>query len=272
MVRDGSGNVGIDVTYNFTPSLRGVATINTDFAETEVDQRLVNLTRFPLFLPERRTFFLDGATFFDFANRAFFSRRIGLDARGQPQRVDIGSKVTGQVGSQDVGALYVRTGDDDGALGEDFLVLRTRRRILQQSYIGGLYTGRATRGQDTLGTRHTLGADARLATRSFLGNKNLEASAYLLYATNPANTGQNMSYGGFLFYPNDIWEAGAGFTTVIERHSTRPSASPPRRGVRQYRMTVPELDAPPQGAPSLRPPLRLGRRYRPHHRPQATTG
>jgi hypothetical protein len=192
----------------------------------------VNLTRFPLFLPERRTFFLDGATFFDFANRAFFSRRIGLDARGQPQRVDIGTKVTGQAGQQDIGALYVRTGEDEGALPEDFLVLRTRRRILQQSYVGGIYTGRATRGQTALPTRHTLGLDARLATRNFRGSKNLEASGYLLYATNPADTGQNMSFGGFLFYPNDIWEAGAGFN-VIEKRFDPAIGFTPRRGQRQ---------------------------------------
>ena len=227
-----SGGVGGDFAYNFTPSLRAVTSINTDFAETEVDQRLVNLTRFPLFLPERRTFFLDGATFFDFANRAFFSRRIGLDARGQPQRIDIGAKTTGQAGRQDVGALYVRTGDDEGALGEDFLVLRTRRRILQQSYVGGIYTGRATRGQTALDTRHTIGLDARLATRSFLGTRNLEASGYMLYATNTAQTGQNMSFGGFLFYPNDIWEAGAGFN-VIEKQFDPAIGFTPRRGQRQ---------------------------------------
>ena len=231
VARNGEANVGGEVTYNFTPSLRGVASINTDFAETEVDQRLVNLTRFPLFLPERRTFFLDGATFFDFANRAFFSRRIGLDARGQPQRIDIGTKVTGQAGAQDVGALYVRTGEDEGALGEDFLVLRTRRRILQQSYVGGLYTGRHTRGPAAPDARHTLGLDARLATRSFLGNKNLEGSAYLLYATNPANTGQNMSFGSFVVYPNDVWEGGVGFT-VVEKQFDPAAGFTPRRGFR----------------------------------------
>ena len=231
--RTGSANLGGDVTYNFTPSLRGVASFNTDFAETEVDQRLVNLTRFPLFLPERRSFFLDGATFFDFANRAFFSRRIGLDARGQPQRIDIGSKVTGQVGRQDVGALYVRTGNDDGALGEDFLVLRTRRRMLQQSYIGGLYTGRATRGQTAAPTRHTLGADLRLATRTFAGSKNLELSAYLLQTTNPDGDGQNRSFGGFLVYPNDVWEAGTGFFEVQRKFDPAVGFTP-RRGFRQY--------------------------------------
>ncbi len=63
---DGDGDVGLDLFYSVTPSLRGTVTINTDFAETEVDQRRVNLTRFPLFFPEKRAFFLDGATFFDF--------------------------------------------------------------------------------------------------------------------------------------------------------------------------------------------------------------
>lgn len=230
--RDGSANIGGDITYNFTPSLRGVASVNTDFAETEVDQRLVNLTRFPLFLPERRTFFLDGATFFDFANRAFFSRRIGLDSRGQPQRIDVGTKITGQAGRQDIGALYVRTGEDDGALGEDFLVLRTRRRLLQQSYVGALYTGRATRDQSAIGTRHTLGLDARLATRSFLGAKNLEGSAFWLRATNSDGRDTSDAFGGFVTYPNDIWEGGGGFTQVGERFDPAVGFTP-RRGFRQ---------------------------------------
>ena len=229
---NGSANVGGDIAYNFTPSLRGVASFNTDFAETEVDQRLVNLTRFPLFLPERRTFFLDGATFFDFANRAFFSRRIGLDSRGQPQRIDVGTKVTGQAGRQDVGALYVRTGEDGGALGEDFLVLRTRRRILQQSYIGGLYTGRATRGQAALDTRHTVGLDARLATRTFAGTKNLEATAHWLRATNSNGVGTSDSFGTFIVYPNDIWELGGGYSQVGRRFDPAVGFTS-RRGFRQ---------------------------------------
>ena len=138
-------DVGGEVAYNVTPSLRAVATINTDFAETEVDTRRVNLTRFPLFFPEKRGFFLDGATFFDYYVPAFFSRRIGLDANGQPQRIVAGTKVTGQAGRFDIGGLYVRTGEDQGALGEDFTAVRIRRRILSQSFIGGIFTARATR-------------------------------------------------------------------------------------------------------------------------------
>ena len=122
LAADTKPNAGLDLFYNPTPGVRANLTINTDFAQTEVDQRQVNLTRFSLFFPERRDFFLDGATFFDFASdsaggpqiQPFFSRRIGLSADATPQKIDFGTKFTGQVGGQDVGFLHVRTGDDDG--------------------------------------------------------------------------------------------------------------------------------------------------------------
>ena len=117
-------SAGLDLFYNPTPILRINLTINTDFAQTEVDQRQVNLTRFSLFFPEQRAFFLDGAIFFDFASGngqnnfnfgndrilPFHSRRIGLSADRAPQKIDFGTKITGQMGGQDVGILHVRTG------------------------------------------------------------------------------------------------------------------------------------------------------------------
>ena len=151
----------MDLFYNPTPLLRAVFTVNTDFAQTEVDQRQTNLTRFSLFFPERRDFFLDGSTFFDFGSGGgntggnnnnnneplvtpFFSRRIGLSAQATPQQINFGTKLTGQMGAQDVGVLHVRTGDDADAamIGEDFTVGRVKRRLFQQSYIGGIYTRR----------------------------------------------------------------------------------------------------------------------------------
>lgn len=208
-------NVGGEVAYNITPSLRAVATINTDFAETEVDARRVNLTRFALQYPEKRAFFLDGATFFDFYVPAFFSRRIGLDANGQPQRVLGGTKLTGQAGRFDIGGLYVRTGEDNGAPGEDFTALRVRRRILRQSFIGGIYTGRATRNQSTVPTRSTFGVDFRLATSTFRGNKNLEATGFISSTTlYGGKSGDNVAYGGRIGYPNDIYESSFAFMEV----------------------------------------------------------
>ena len=142
-------DVGADIFYNPTPGVRTNLTINTDFAQTEVDQRLTNLERFPQFFPEKRDFFLDGATFFDFQSSAandnsllpFFTRRIGLN-QGVPQQIRAGGKLAGQFGSNDVGAMYVRTGREEDAIGENFLVLRGKHRMFRQSYVGALYTGR----------------------------------------------------------------------------------------------------------------------------------
>src|SRR4030095_11888801 len=95
---------GLELFYNVTPQLRSTLTINTDFAQTEVDDRQVNLTRFPLFFPEKRDFFLEGSGNFDFSREsnqdmtAFFSRRIGLDDRGRPQDIDYGFKLAGTAG------------------------------------------------------------------------------------------------------------------------------------------------------------------------------
>ena len=146
---------------------------------------------------------------------AFFSRRIGLDANGQPQRIVGGTKLTGQAGRFDIGGLYVRTGEDNGALGEDFAAVRVRRRILRQSFIGGIYTGRATRDQSAVPTRSTAGVDFRLATSNFRGNQNLEASGFMAINSNPLDqSGDNLAYGGRIGYPNDRYEASIAFMEV----------------------------------------------------------
>ncbi|MDP2320275.1 MAG: DUF5916 domain-containing protein [Acidobacteriota bacterium] len=227
-----TADVGGEVTYNITPSLRAVGTINTDFAETEVDTRRVNLTRFPLFFPEKRGFFLDGATFFDFPNNAFFSRRIGLTA-GQPQRVIGGGKVTGQAGRQDVGLLYVRTGDDGAAIGENFLVARARRRTLQQSYVGALYTVRDAPA-DATAAQHTAGVDFRLATSTFRKNKNLFFTGYLVAnsAVGGARGGRT-ARGAMLDYPNDVVDMSLSFQEVQAQHNPAVGFTS-RREFRRY--------------------------------------
>src|SRR5262245_59159050 len=178
-----AGTYGGDVLYNMTPLLKATLTVNTDFAQTEVDDRQVNLTRFPLFFPEKRDFFLDGSGNFDFSREpasdftAFFSRRIGLDARGQPQKIDYGAKLTGQTGRFDVGMMHLRTAPEADAFGEDFTVLRPKHRLLRQSYVGMIYTRRSAR--DVLQpVRQTVGADFELATSRFRGSQNLAFSGF----------------------------------------------------------------------------------------------
>ena len=216
---------GGDLFYNLTPQLKSNLTINTDFAQTEVDDRQVNLTRFPLFFPEKRDFFLEGSGSFDFSREpasdftAFFSRRIGLDARGRPQPIDYGGKLTGQAGRFDLGVLQVRTADEGDALGEDFTVFRPRRRLMRQSYAGLIYTRRSTRDTD-LPVRQTIGADFELATSRFRGSQNLQFSGF--YARTPV-AGARASrddaiYGLRLNYPNDLWNARVSYR-VVERNA-----------------------------------------------------
>jgi hypothetical protein len=203
------GDVGGDLTYSITPQLKLNFTVNTDFAETEVDQRQVNLTRFPLLFPEKRGFFLEGSTFFDFSGensfrvQPFFSRRLGLDANGQPQRIEYGTKLTGQVGSNNIGVLQVRTASTANLPGDDFTVMRAKHRFLRQSFIGLLYTRRGERGTDTDG-RQTVGADFLLATSKFRGNQKLNTNAYYLYTTPaPGSSKKSLLYGARIEYPND---------------------------------------------------------------------
>jgi len=233
---DHNGKAGIDIFYSVTPGLRANFTVNTDFAQTDVDQRQVNLTQYSLFFPEKRTFFLEGASLFDFGTVPsvgggvgggfsrpvdnslipFFSRRIGLDARGNPQKVDYGVKAFGQIGRQDIGVLQVRTGLDSdfpGVPSEDFTVVRLKRRMLRQSYLGVMYTRRDAHasGSDAL---ETAGADFVFATNRFQGSKQLSFGGFFLRTTNPFDTGRNSAYSLRVDYPNDRWNAGMSYRGV----------------------------------------------------------
>jgi hypothetical protein len=232
---NGTGQAGMDLFYNLTPALRTNLTVNTDFAQTEVDQRQVNLTRFSLLYPEKRDFFLDGATFFDFASpgagaggnggfrsqetgsdmivNPFFSRRIGLTEAGDEQKILYGTKATGQLGGQDVGILHVRTGAEDGLVGEDFTVARLKHRLMRQSYVGAAYTRRDPHATG-IDTRQTVGLDFRLATSTFRRDQNLSLSGWYADATQPGSINGTQAYGAALAYPNDRWNANLDFRTV----------------------------------------------------------
>ncbi|MBI3049082.1 MAG: carbohydrate binding family 9 domain-containing protein [Acidobacteria bacterium] len=261
-------SAGLDLFYNPTPLLRANFTINTDFAQTEVDQRQVNLTRYSLFFPEQRDFFLDGATFFDFASSTtggdnffgfgradderiipFFTRRIGLSADATPQKIDFGTKLTGQAGAQDVGLLHVRTGEDNGFASEDFTVARVKRRLLRQSYVGALYTRRDPRTSGA-GADHSAGVDLRLATSTFLGDQNLEGGGWLLYNSRPGVSRGNGAFGATLRYPNDLWDVRVDATEVQE-HFDPAIGFVSRREYRQYSQNV-EFGPRPANHPYIR--------------------
>jgi hypothetical protein len=225
---------GLDLFYNLTPSLKLTATFNTDFGETEVDARQINLTRFSLLFPEKRSFFLEGAGVFSFASSGpetpggipatgadvfpFFSRRVGLLA-GSEVPIDAGIKLTGTVGRTDVGVLDVRSGDlrENGRLVVDeknFFVGRVKRNLFQQSYVGAIFTG----GNPAFGqSGQTYGADMRLATSRFLGRaQNLVVNAYAARSVNAGVPDNDWSYGFSAHYPNDRFIAQVAYREIQE--------------------------------------------------------
>jgi hypothetical protein len=143
---------GVDLRANLLSNLTLDVTVNTDFAQVEADDERVNLTRFPLFFPEKRQFFLERADIFAFSwereNRLFHSRRIGLRA-GQPLRIYGGTRLAGRAGSWDIGALDMKTAaPEEAGFGENVSVLRLRRRVPETgSSFGGMLASRLTEGR-----------------------------------------------------------------------------------------------------------------------------
>ena len=159
----GNGEFGIEVfKVQLTPNLTTNLTANTDFAQVEADDQQVNLTRFSLFFPEKREFFLESANSFVFGTLArrgastesagggfsrqpplallFFSRRIGLGPDGEPLPIRFGGKLTGKVGSGNLGFVNVQTGDSLFGVGKNYSALRWKQDVFDRSSIGALVT------------------------------------------------------------------------------------------------------------------------------------
>ena len=153
---DFDGDVGLDVKYAITQNLVADFTYNTDFAQVEADEQQINLTRFSLFFPEKREFFLENRDTFTFggvttggdAPVLFYSRRIGLEA-GRPVPLELGGRLTGRIGPYTIGALNIQTDDLAGTAvvpgvePTNFSVVRVKRDILRQSSVGVLATRRS---------------------------------------------------------------------------------------------------------------------------------
>jgi hypothetical protein len=232
---DLAGQPGLDAFYRITPSLQAVLTVNTDFAETEVDQRQVNLTRFPLFFPEKRSFFLQDAGIFQFADLGhelipFFSRRVGLGEQGAQVPIRYGGKLTGRHEGWNIGTLYVRTGEQSGVPERDLAVARISHNLGEASTLGGIFTsGDPTRTR----SNQLYGLDWNYRTSGFLGDKNLTSSIWALRTEDGASSGDDLACGASLAAPNDLWswrlaarEVQANFDPAL--------GFVPRTGVRIY--------------------------------------
>ena len=225
-VNAGNGDGGLDVKYGITQNLTADFTWNTDFAQVEVDEQQVNLTRFSLFFPEKREFFLEGRGIFDFARGGvgggfggalrrgggggffgggnaptlFYSRRIGLQ-NGSVVPIVGGGRVTGKIGAFDVGLLNIQADEDAAAAADmtNFTVVRLKRDILRRSSIGGLFTNRSVSLLGD-GSSQAYGADA---TFSFY--ENVSFLAYAARTQTPGNDGKDLSYQGRFNYAGDLY-------------------------------------------------------------------
>jgi len=140
-------DAGLDLKYGISSNLTMDVTLNTDFAQVEADDQKVNLTRFSLFFPEKRQFFLENASLFDFqtggTGTMFYSRRIGLDEDFRPVPIIGGVRLTGRNGPWDLGFMNMQTAISDSLPSENFGVLRLKKRIINNnSYLGGIITSR----------------------------------------------------------------------------------------------------------------------------------
>ncbi len=204
---------GFDLYKNITPNLTGAITINTDFAETEVDERKLNLTRFPLYYPEKRTFFLEGSDIFEFGSTSsryflpFFSRRIGLQ-EGNQIPLTWGAKMFGKIGNTNLSILDVQSGNTESLASTNMFAGRISQNILEESKVGVIVTNGS---QD--GSQNTLaGADFRYKTSKFMGSDNFSVDVWGVNNWNEKSGGNKSGLGFKVDYPNDLIDAAISYT------------------------------------------------------------
>ncbi len=235
VLNDGDGDFGFDVKYGVTQNLTADFTYNTDFAQVEVDEQQVNLTRFSLFFPEKREFFLESRGIFDFGRGVrfgglgapggggrpgtggffgggdvptiFFSRRIGLES-GDTVPILGGGRLTGKAGGFSIGALNMQTearagdpddSEDTGIAATNFSVLRVKRDILRRSSVGAIFTGRLA-STDREWENLAYGVDGAF---SFYDNVNF--NGYYAKTRTPGLVGDDQSYQAAFTYNGDLY-------------------------------------------------------------------
>jgi hypothetical protein len=221
---DALRDVGLDVKWGLTPNLTADFTVNTDFAQVEADEEQINLTRFDLFFPEKRGFFLENAATFQFGQPQqidlFFSRRIGLSRSGEPIDILGGGRLSGKLGAYNVGLLAMQTSRArDARTGRlispanNFTVLRLQRE-LRRSNVGAIFVNRAATSDAPAAQRENraYGVDANLSV-----SDNGRLFAFLARSDTPASVGSDYAGRALYEFRSDLWQLRAGFTQVGER-------------------------------------------------------
>ncbi|HJR70243.1 MAG TPA: DUF5916 domain-containing protein [Gammaproteobacteria bacterium] len=255
---DSAAEPSVDVYYKITPQLNASLTLNTDFSATEVDDRQVNLTRFSLFFPERRDFFLQDVDIFQFGRlsqdgRPFFSRRIGIGSAGQVVPIDVGAKISGRIGRFDVGTLAVRQEAYDNTFGgttttvdaTTAFVGRVAANVLEESSVGMI----VTQG-DTISNldNSVVGVDFRYVNSQLIGGRALEGDAWLQQSDSENLVGDDTAWGLGVSLPSNTGLRGEVGLSRIEANFNPALGFVRRRGIDQTSFNVGNTWRPRDGA------------------------
>jgi len=252
----------LDVFCKLTPALNAALTFNTDFSATEVDDRQVNLTRFSLFFPEKRAFFLRESDIFEFGRigaqngdgsvsgaerqtaRPFFSRRIGLGPDGEVVDLEVGGKISGRIGRWEIGALSVRQDALDGVGAENLSVLRAKANIVGESTIGVI----ATEGNPGSNLDNSLvGADFLYRNSRLRGGRTLEAVAWYQKSDTEGLHGDDSAMGVGVSIPSNAGLRGGISIRQVENNFNPALGFLSRRNVRDHSGHIAYTHRPLQG-------------------------
>ncbi len=213
------GKIGADITYSISPTMKLNLTLNTDFSQIESDQHRINLSRFSLFYPEKRKFFLEGKNVFEVnlsgGTRIFHSRRIGI-TNGKEIPIYGGIRLLGKAGNTHLGLMTMQTEAQDTIPTTNFSVLRVKQDILDRSYIGAIVTAK----NNSLHNNFVYGIDGNYMTSKFLGDKNLVINGiYTESFTKNETYSDNSSYSLFVDFPNDLIDWSAHVLSVGDKYN-----------------------------------------------------
>lgn len=240
----------LDVFYRLTPSLNAALTVNTDFSAADVDNRQVNLTRFNLFFPERRDFFLNDADLFQFGNisntgssnqagsrgarenaRPYFSRNIGIGSNGEEVDIKYGGRVSGRVGRWNIGTLAVRQDASANVDASDLFVGRFAANVLDESTLGIIVTD----GDPQSNIDNTVyGADFRYLNTQLASGRQVEGNIWYQQSDTPGLDGDDASWGASVSSPNNSGLRGELALKEVQRNFNPALGFVNRTNVRDY--------------------------------------
>jgi hypothetical protein len=260
---DSSFEPSLDIVYKITPSLNGSLTFNTDFSATEVDDRQVNLSRFSLFFPEKRDFFLRDADIFEFGNigaqrpsqvpwlgslrqngRPFFSRRIGLSNSGGIVDLNYGGKISGRVGRFDIGALSIHQDEFSGVDADTLSIIRAKLGVLDESSIGII----ATEGNPGANIDNSVaGVDFQYRNTRLPGGRTLEADAWYQQSDTEGLVDRDAAAGIAFRIPSSVGFRGSADLKEFQENFNPTLGFVNRRGIRDTSLGVGYMHRPRGG-------------------------